>query len=469
MDAARFSIASVDAFERPVTLRLPFRFGNATVREAPQAFVCARIVLPDGRGATGMAAELMIPKWFDKDPRRDNASNVGDLRASLLAAGQAYASDRTTASAFGHAARHYQALLDAGVRASRNALTSSYGAALVDRAVLDAVCRLHGMPFAAAMRANLAGLDARLTPDLAGFALDAFLAALPASTSIAARHTVGLVDTLEDGSDDALEAIIPRFGLRHFKIKLCGALGQDVERLRTVAAILDRLPDYAVTLDGNEQFADVASVHALHEAVAHDGALRRFARAVLHLEQPLPRHATFDVAVDRAAGRWPLLIDEADDTLDAFPRARGVGYAGVSSKSCKGVYKSLLNAARCTRWNADSKRRAFVSGEDLTCQPGIAVQQDLALVTLLGLAHVERNGHHYVDGFAGQGADARERNAFVAAHPDLYVTDGDNVRLRIVEGRIDCASLARPGFGTDVTPDTSSMTPIAHRAAPELT
>jgi hypothetical protein len=90
-------------------------------------------------------------------------------------------------------------------------------------------------------------------------------------------------------------------------------------------------------------------------------------------------------------------------------------------------------------------------------------------VTLLGLAHVERNGHHYVDGFAGQGADARERNAFVAAHPDLYVTDGDNVRLRIVEGRIDCASLARPGFGTDVTPDTSSMTPIAHRAAPELT
>ncbi len=36
----------------------------------------------------------------------------------------------------------------------------------------------------------------------------------------------------------------------------------------------------------------------------------------------------------------------------------------------------------------------FLSGEDLTCQAGLAVQQDLALVSLLGLSHVERNGHH---------------------------------------------------------------------------
>ena len=48
----------------------------------------------------------------------------------------------------------------------------------------------------------------------------------------------------------------------------------------------------------------------------------------------------------------PLIIDESDATLDAFPRARALGYAGVSSKSCKGFYKSLLNAARCARWNA---------------------------------------------------------------------------------------------------------------------
>ena len=43
----------------------------------------------------------------------------------------------------------------------------------------------------------------------------------------------------------------------------------------------------------------------------------------------------------------------------------------------------------------------FMSAEDLTTQAGVAVQQDLALATLVGATHVERNGHHYVDGMAG--------------------------------------------------------------------
>ena len=42
-----------------------------------------------------------------------------------------------------------------------------------------------------------------------------------------------------------------------------------------------------------------------------------------------------------------------------------------------------------------------MSAEDLTTQAGIAVQQDLALASLVGATHVERNGHHYVDGMAG--------------------------------------------------------------------
>ena len=45
--------------------------------------------------------------------------------------------------------------------------------------------------------------------------------------------------------------------------------------------------------------------------------------------------------------------------------------------------------------------RYFMSAEDLTTQAGVAVQQDLALATLIGATHVERNGHHYVDGMTG--------------------------------------------------------------------
>ena len=59
-----------------------------------------------------------------------------------------------------------------------------------------------------------------------------------------------------------------------------------------------------------------------------------------------------------------------------------------------------------------------MSAEDLTCQAGVAVQQDLALVALLGITHVERNGHHYVNGMAG--ASDAEQAVFLAGYPDLY-------------------------------------------------
>ena len=51
------------------------------------------------------------------------------------------------------------------------------------------------------------------------------------------------------------------------------------------------------------------------------------------------------------------------------------------------------------------------------------MQQDLALGALIGVTHAERNGHHYVDGFGD--TPAAEAEAFLTAHPDLYVRDGD--------------------------------------------
>ncbi len=149
------------------------------------------------------------------------------------------------------------------------------------------------------------------------------------------------------------------------------------------------------------------------------------------------------------AKRIPLLIDESDGTLDAFPQARALGYTGVSSKSCKGFYKSTVNAARCAQWNtaAGDAARYFLSGEDLTMQAGLSVQQDLALVAWLGLSHVERNGHHYVNGLAA--APEAEQQALLRAHPGLYETSGGAVRLAIRDGQLDLSSLATaPGFAT---------------------
>ena len=475
MTAPTFRVIAVELYERPVTLRIPFRFGAATVTEAPQAFVRARIRLGDGPSAgaeaQGASAELMIPKWFDKSPQKSNAQNIADLRTALANAADAYTSDTSSRTAFAHFATHYHPLLATGATLGLNPLAANYGPSLVDRAILDALCRASGLSFNAAIRANVAGIDASLTPDLEGFELDRFLAGLGPSARIAARHTVGMLDPLEpqgpgkgvgDGLPETLGQVIAAYGNRYFKLKLGGDPEADARRLGAIAAILDRLPEYAVTLDGNEQFVDAKAIAELWRKVAAIPSLARLSAATLYLEQPLPRDLALQTDVSTLATTKPLLIDESDATLDAFPAARELGYCGVSSKSCKGLYKSLLNAARCSLWNRSGPRRYFLSAEDLTMQAGLAVQQDLALASVLGLSHVERNGHHYVNGFVGQGADAAEQQRFVAAHPDLYDASHRSVRLAIRDGWIALDSLEAPGFASGAEPNWAILEPMQH-------
>jgi len=470
-DAPRFKVVALDLFERDVHLRLPFRFGAATINAAPQAFVRARIRADDGREATGWTAELMVPKWFDKNPQRTNVENIDDLRHALTLARDTYVSDRGSRSAFGHASLHYRTLLASGASAGLNPLIVSFGGALADRAILDAMCRLHETSFAAAIRVNLPGLDASLAPDLAHFPLDSFLAQLVPTPAIAARHTVGLLDPIratevgarpDDDLPVALDEVIAFYGHKHFKLKLSGNPERDVDRLARIAAVLDALPAIAVTLDGNEQFEDGDVLIRFWRELRARRDLARFAESVLYLEQPLPRKIALDADLRALAGELPLLIDESDETFDAFPRARRRGYTGVSSKNCKGPYKSLINAARCANGTPDA--RLFLSAEDLTAQCGLAVQQDLALASLLGVTHVERNGHHYAAGFAAQGAGLLEQATFAAAHPDLYVRDRTGVRLDIREGRIALGSLDAPGFAAAAVPEVESLRPM-HRDA----
>jgi len=457
-----FSVEGVDAFERSVRFRLPFRFGAATVREAPQAFVRARIRFPDGRDQFGWAAGMMIPKWFNKSPQRSNEDNLDDLRRSIALAAQAYPSERAARPAFGHTAVHYPLLQVEGAKRGLNALTAAYGAALVDRAVLDAACRALQIDFATAIRANVPRIDASLAPDLRDFAFENFLGALEPTQWIAARHTVGLLDPLspaevnnrpDDDLPVALDEVIAGYGHRFFKLKLSGAIAQDIERLTRIASSLDTLRQYAVTLDGNEQFASVDAVSDFWRAVDAEPRLARLSTATLYLEQPLPREIALSTEVRTLTQFKPLVIDESDATYDAFPRARQSGYAGVSSKSCKGLYKSLINAARCAYGR--QARPPFMTGEDLTAQPGLALQQDCMLATLIGVTHVERNGHHYVAGFGGQSAPSGEARAFAVAHPDLYETTPNGTRVVIRSGTMAFASLFAPGFASGAEPDVA--------------
>jgi hypothetical protein len=333
--------------------------------------------------------------------------------------------------------------------------------------------------FAALVRANRLGLSVTaLTPDLAGFALDPFLAELAPRSDIAVRHTVGLLDPIAaddvaagarvaDGLPQTLEEVVAATGARWFKLKLGGDDAADLARLERIAAVLDRdAGDYRVTLDGNEQYSDASEFEALWRAMHERPSLARLMRAIVFVEQPVARaHAL--AGAPAAIGR-PVIVDESDDGLDVLPRALAAGYGGISSKNCKGFYKSLLNAARIARVAAAGAPPPLLSGEDLTTLAGISVQQDLALVGLLGLAHVERNGHHFIDGMSF--APQIEQEAFLAAHPDLYRRerrpDGTPVvRLAIRDGKLALGSLACPGFAVAAEPDWRSLAPLAFAPA----
>jgi L-alanine-DL-glutamate epimerase-like enolase superfamily enzyme len=455
--APRFHIEHVVFAERDVVLRLPFRFGAVTVTACPQVYVRARIRFEDGRTSEGCAAEMMIPKWFDKNPALSNEQNFEQLRQALRNARDAYTAPGSAQHAWDHFAEHYDDVLATGLRQGLLPLVASYGPALIDRAVLDAVCLHLGCGFADAMAHNVAGIDlARhaLAPDLQGFDLDGFLARTRGRRSIAARHTVGLADAIRDADLDgaaphdglpaSLEGAIARYGHCHFKLKLSGDTRADIDRLTRIADLIDGRAAL-VTLDGNEQYADVGAFSQFLDAFLAAPRLQALAAKTAFIEQPIQRAHALERDVRVAAARLPLLVDESDATLDSFLQARALGYTGVSSKSCKGFYKSIVNAARCAQARVRGEA-LFLSGEDLTMQAGVGLQQDLALVGWLGLDHVERNGHHYVDGMAALPPD--EQRAFATRHPALYADSHGAVRLRIVDGQIDLSSLGTTGFAT---------------------
>ncbi|MDO9361051.1 MAG: hypothetical protein Q7T70_18935 [Polaromonas sp.] len=469
-DAPLFVIREIDLFERPVVLRLPFRFGVVTLTECPQAFARVRIELPDGSGAWGSSAELMAPKWFDKNLDLSNEDNFDQLRDVLRLAREAYLSDASAATAFGHFARNHDAHRAVAAAKGYNPLLASYGPALVDRAVLDALCRAKDLSFYKAMQGNLAGMGAS-RPEFAGLDMDGFLAGLKPSASIEARHTVGLVDAITsaeltqrvgDGLPESFEEVVQFYGHRYFKLKVGGNVGADLARLCAIASVLDKLSSpYFISLDGNEQYADADGVAELLSGMRAVPALARLYESILFVEQPISRKFALDVDLRAAPLGKPVIIDESDGELDTFVQARSRGYAGVSSKTCKGFYKSILNAARCAAWNREERGsgvRYFMSAEDLTTQAGLSVQQDLALVNLLGISHVERNGHHYVNGMAA--LPASEQSAFLNNHADVYEYSHDAVRLAIKDGRIQLASLDCTGFASAALPNFAAMSPL---------
>ncbi|HYR58956.1 MAG TPA: hypothetical protein VEO95_10015, partial [Chthoniobacteraceae bacterium] len=144
--------------------------------------------------------------------------------------------------------------------------------------------------------------------------------------------------------------------------------------------------------------------------------------------------------------RPPIIIDESEGELHALERALESGYAGTSHKNCKGIFRGVANACVIAqRRRAEPARALHLSGEDLTNLGPVALLQDLAVAATLGIAHVERNGHHYFRGLSEFPAPVQR--GILAHHADLYREHRGYPVVRIERGKVSTRSVVAAPFG----------------------
>ena len=250
---------------------MPFRYGIAVLTECPHAVLVAEVEV-DGRVVTGVAAEHLLPKWFDKDPAKSFSQEIVELKASIQHA-MAAAVGLRVKSVYELWRELYTVQMAWASRAAQPSLLAHFGVTLVERAAIDAFARAKGTQFAVLVQTNALGTELGTHDSrLAGSNPADWLHRFPLS-SITARHTVGLSDPLvesdikasdrvDDDLPQSLEAGVRFYGLRHFKIKIQGNAEVDLERLRMVAATIERVApaDFAFSLDGNEQYKNLDEV-----------------------------------------------------------------------------------------------------------------------------------------------------------------------------------------------------------------
>lgn len=458
----------------PVATRIPFRYGIAEMTRAPHVLLEVRIATHTG-SASGWASEHLPPKWFIKDAELPFADEVAILSRAILAAVDA-AGHLEAPHAFGFVRELDRQQAAWAAQAGVSGLVAGLGVALVERALIDAVCRLTGSPFADALDDGTLGFDAaEVHPELADVA--PFRARR--GREIAVRHTVGLADPLTDAEvvdnpDDGLpvsvESAIRSYGVTRFKLKTVGDVDADVARIAGLLALCERTGvDPRFTIDGNESMRTAEHLSGWMRGLFASPVADALRARLDAVEQPMYRDAALgdeaEAALAEVGVLAPVIIDESDDALDTVRRAMDLGYAGGTYKGCKGVFRGLANAALVAHRGADGAR-TVLTAEDLSTIPPLTVNQDLVVASAMGLDHIERNGHHYFARFAP--IDPTLAARALAAHPDAFSTRAGAPRLRIEDGMMRLGSLLDAPFGLAPEPVPAELEPLTPEAAAAL-
>lgn len=442
-------------------------------KRRPRGFLVVRLELADDQGkrSWGVSGDRPSFGWLDKRPKYEADEKLKRLLDLVEAACGVYEAGSNFDSPFQLALANSDEVYRIGRSADHEDLSCGFAAALFERALIDAVCRIQNLSLFEAVRRNRLGFAPQTVfPELKNFQLERFLPDRPLTT-FNIRHTVGLADPLtkadlsagkrfNDGEPETLEEYVARDGLRYLKVKISGDSEADLARLGRIWDVVAHTDQPVITLDGNESYHDIDAFARFVEAFEqkHLGLFQHTA----FIEQPLTRALTHDPAtagtVEVISKNKPLVIDEADGTVDSFRDAFQIGYSGASHKNCKGFFKSLLNFCLTRHFEMQQGRTAFQTGEDLSNMPLIPLHQDFAALGVLGIHHCERNGHHY--SFGLQHLTDSERDLTKRYHSDLYTKRHGGLFLNIQNGQVDCRSLQTAGFGVAFAPEFDRLTPV---------
>ena len=340
---------------------------------------------------------------------------------------------------------------------------------MLERSVIDAVCRSVGGTFGDLIVSGVLCDDRQISLTLdSGRTVTAHVWAHDKrSSSIAVRHTIGMADEIWDANvssmGTALQTHIRSSKLRYFKIKIGNRGREDVDRIVQIAKCIEAEVggQYAATVDGNEQFACFTDFLELYAQLQATPSLGKFCNNVVAIEQPISRRHGLDpsqlVGLAEFTSQTPVIIDESDEKWSSFAQAVEYGYTGTSSKSCKGVFKALLNRQIVEDKNQAGANKFIMTGEDLCCIGPVSLHADLSLVSFMGLQHVERNGHQYFRGLDYLPIDCYA-DVF-RQHDDLY-TENDGIPcLRIQDGAISLDSINCHAFGCGIIPPWDCFVP----------
>jgi len=211
-------IKGIDLRVQNMRTRMPFKFGISTMTAVPH-LVLGVILEVNGRTGRGYSADHLPPKWFTKNPETSLEDEVEDMIAVIRNASDVAQTIGPAPDPFALWQELYKAQKAWGTERGFAPLLWGLGTSMVERAMIEAFCRIQGTNFGQAVRSNTFGLRLEaFNTNLKGLE-PADVLPDTAINATNVRHTVGLGDPLtrpdippeelcKDGLPQSLDEVI---------------------------------------------------------------------------------------------------------------------------------------------------------------------------------------------------------------------------------------------------------------------